>query len=98
MDWICEVQGKLKGLLELVAERMRQFYDKWVGEALDYVEGDCVYLKRADLHSDRPNKKLNFKQFGPFRILQKISGTAYWVLLDGWAIHNVFYVSCLILA
>ena len=95
LDWIRQVQMELKALLELSAERMRRYYDRWVDETPDYVEGDRVYLEQTDLRSDRPCGKLDFKRFGPFRISQKVSETVYQLVLpDGWAIHNVFHVSC----
>lgn len=97
LDLIREVQESLRGLLELVADRMKRFYDAWVDEAPNYVVDDRVFLERADLQSDRPSHKLDYWCFGPFRISQKVSATAYRLdLPDGWAIHNVFHVSCLI--
>ena len=97
MDRIHEIQEELKGLLELTAERMKRFHDVWVDEAPDYVTGDRVFLEHADLRSNRPNHKLDFRRFGPFKISQKILDTAYWVALpDGWSIHDVFHVSCLV--
>ena len=87
----------MRGLLELMSERMRRFYNAWVDEAPDYMVGDRVYLERADLCLNRPSQKLDFKRFGPFKIAQKISNTAYRLELpNGWSIHNVFHVSCLI--
>ncbi len=66
-------------------------------EAPDFVVGDRVFLERADLRSTRPSHKLDFRCFGPFKISQKLSDTAYRLdLPDGWSIHNVFHVSCLV--
>lgn len=97
LDRIHQVQKDLASILELAAERMKRFYDAWVDESPDYIPGDRVYLERADLRSTRPNHKLDFCRFGPFKISQKISDTSYRLMLpDGWAIHNVFHVSCLI--
>lgn len=97
LDRLHEVQGELRGLLELAAARMKHFHNAWVDKAPDYVIGDHVFLECADLRSDCPSQKLNFKKFGPFPISQKISDTAYRLALpDGWLIHNVFHVSCLV--
>ncbi|KAG5727068.1 hypothetical protein E4T56_gene20327 [Termitomyces sp. T112] len=97
LDRIREVQEELKGLLELAVARMKRFHDAWVDKSPDYVVGDRVFLERADLRLDRPNHKLDFKRFGPFPISQKISDMAYQLALpDGWAIHDVFHVSCLV--
>lgn len=97
LDRIHEVQEELKGVLEITGERMKRFYDAWVDETPVYEVGDWVYLERADLRSTRPSHKLDFRRFGPFVVSQKISDTAYRVELpDGWSIHDVFHVSCLI--
>lgn len=97
LDRIREVQEELKALLELAAERMKRFHDAWVDESPDFVGGDRVFLERTDLRSTRPSHKLDFRRFGPFRISQKLSDTAYRLELpDGWSIHDVFHVSCLI--
>lgn len=79
LENIRRVQDELKHLLEMTAERMKRFHDAWVDEAPDYIPGDLVYLERADLRSTRPSAKLDFKRFGPFKISQKISNTAYRV-------------------
>ena len=66
-------------------------------EALDYMVGDCVYLECVDLHSSRHSNKLDFQCFGSFKVSQKILDTAYRMSLpDGWAIHDVFHISCLV--
>ncbi|KAG5719157.1 hypothetical protein E4T56_gene11824 [Termitomyces sp. T112] len=95
LDRICKVHKELKVLLELAVAWMKWFYDAWVNEAPNYMVGDHVYLKQANLCLDRLNHKLDFKEFGPFQVAQKISDTAYWLALrDGWSIHDVFHISC----
>jgi hypothetical protein len=97
LDHIREVQENLKGVLEVSAERMKRFYDAWVDESPDYIPGDRVFLERADLRSTRPSQKLDFRRFGPCRVSQKISDSAYRLdLPDGWSIHNGFHMSCLV--
>lgn len=97
LDRIHQVQESLQAVLVLAAERMKKFHDVWVDETPDYSIGDEVFLERADLRSTRPCEKLDFRRFGPFKVSQKISDTAYRLdLPDGWNIHNVFHVSCLI--
>lgn len=75
------MQEELKGLLKLAAKRMKRFYDAWVDEAPNYMVEDHVYLEHADLCSNRLSHKLDFGQFGPFRMSQKTSDTTYHVSL-----------------
>lgn len=77
MNKIHEIQKELKRLLELTAEGMKRFHDAWVDEAPNYMAEDHVFLEHTDLHSNRPNHKLDFWHFGLFRIFQKTSDTAY---------------------
>ncbi|KNZ77698.1 hypothetical protein J132_04517 [Termitomyces sp. J132] len=57
LDRIREVQGELKGLLELAAERMKRFYDAWVDESPDGKEnkGMSEFLVRWRGYDERTN-------------------------------------------
>lgn len=97
LDRIHQVQESLRAVLVLTAERMKRFHDASVDDTPGFEIGDEVFLERADLRSTRPSAKLDFRRFGPFKVSQKVSDTAYRLdLPDGWTIHNVFHVSCLI--
>jgi hypothetical protein len=97
LNRIHEVQQEIRSILELMAEQMKKFHDTWVNESPDYIVGNRVYLEHADLRLTQPNNKLDFKWFGPFKILQKVLDSAYQLdLPDGWAIHDVFHVLCLV--
>ncbi|KAG6877254.1 hypothetical protein C0993_009133 [Termitomyces sp. T159_Od127] len=97
LDKICEVHDEFEALLKLVMAQIKQFYDVWVDEVPNYVVEDHIYLEQADLRLDCLNHKLGFKKFSLFQITQKISDMMYQLaLLDGWLIHNVFYVLCLV--
>ena len=76
------MQEELKSLAELAATRIKHFYDEWANEAPDYQAGDLVFLERSDLRSTRPSRKLDYKRFGPFKITQKLSSTAYHLELS----------------
>lgn len=97
LDRIHKAQESLQTMLVLTAERMKRFHDVWVDKTPEYKMEDAVYLECTDLQSTCPSEKLDYHHFGPFKVSQKISDTAYRLaLLDGWSIHNVFHVSCLI--
>ena len=44
---------------------------------LDYQVGDLIYLDLRNVRSNRPSKKLDQKNLGPFRIVKKVSLHAY---------------------
>ena len=62
-----------------------------------YGKGDMVWLAARNIHTIRPCKKLDFKHFGPFEVLDAVGAQAYRLDLKGTltGIHNVFHVSLL---
>ena len=61
--------------------------------ALDYQIRDLVYLDLRNVQSNRPSKKLNQKNLGPFRIVKKVSLYAYELDLPKYLrIYLVKYV------
>jgi hypothetical protein len=80
-------------------QRMKSQADKKRSERTFQI-GEMVYLKlqpyvQASL-APRANMKLSFKFFGPYKIIDKISATAYKLQLPTSAsIHLVFHVSLL---
>ena len=63
----------LKGELEFVRYRMKEYYDKSRLEGPYLVRGDKVYLISRNLRIKRLNKKLDFKKLRPFKINECIS-------------------------
>jgi hypothetical protein len=64
---------------------------------MTYGKGDQVWLAARNIHTIRPCKKLDFKHFGPFEVLDAVGAQAYRLDLKGTltGIHNVFHVSLL---
>jgi hypothetical protein len=91
------MQDLIKQHLSRAQERMKRQADKKRSER-SFTVGDFVYLK---LHpyiqsslARRNNKKLAFKFFGPFKIINKIGAVMYKLLLpESSSIHPVFHVS-----
>ncbi|SJL16408.1 uncharacterized protein ARMOST_19932 [Armillaria ostoyae] len=86
-----KIHEETKKALEEAAGRMKKQYDKHTHPSKNYDTGDLVWLDTTNLHLPRPKKKLNDKQVGPFKILEKTGASAYKLkLLPHWKIHPHF--------
>ena len=56
---------------------MKKKADRKRGEAIEYTEGDLVWVENSNINSDRPAKKLAFKRAGPFPVIKKVGSSAY---------------------
>lgn len=88
---------QLKHNLLIAQQQMKKYADMNRTDR-KFKEGEMVYLKmqpyRLAAFDIRTGIKLATKFYGPFRILEKISHSAYKLLLHaGVQIHNVFHVS-----
>ena len=64
-------------------------------KAMKFQVEDYVHLNEKNIRTKR-NRKLKWKQFESFKILEKIENQAYKLNLSKrWRIHNVFHVSLL---
>lgn len=81
-----------KQALEYTASDMEQFYDRTAYPPHEYLPGDLILLKATNICSERPLKKLNNKHYRPFKVIKKVSASAYELKLDSkWCgIHLVF--------
>jgi hypothetical protein len=58
--------------------------------------GDEVWLDARNLRTERPSKKLDHKNIGPFKVIQQINPRAFRLELPAtMKIHNVFHTSLL---
>jgi hypothetical protein len=61
--------------------------------------GDQVFIDIRNMSSLRPNKKLDNKNEGPFKILKIINPYIYQIKIpESWSYHDVFYITLLRLA
>ena len=81
-----------KESLEHAAKDMKRFHDRKSRTSIEYQPGDLVLLEGTNIRSDQPSKKLDTKQYGPFKIVEKVGNAAYKLKLDSkWrGIHDVF--------
>ena len=63
---------------------------------IEFKEGDYIQLVGKYIRISRPKKKLDYKNFRPFKVIRVINTQAYQLeLLDNWNIYNIFYISLL---
>jgi hypothetical protein len=91
-DQMEKVHQETKATLTLAQETMKRNYDKKKGESRNYQIGDKVWLEGTNINTDRPIKKLDNKQQGPFKIIGKEGESVYRLELPKtWKkIHPVF--------
>ena len=63
---------------------------------MEFKEGDYIWLAGKYIRISRPKKKLDYKNFGPFKVIRVINTQVYQLKLpDNQNIYNMFYVSLL---
>jgi hypothetical protein len=61
-----------------------------------FSKGDMVLLATKNINTKRPNKKLDYKYIGPYKILEKISENNYKLELSPKVrLHPIFHISLL---
>ncbi|QRW24390.1 Retrotransposable element Tf2 protein [Rhizoctonia solani] len=62
----------------------------------EFQPGDKVWLLASNIMLQRPNKKLDHKQYGLFPVMERVGSHAYCLALpENMKIHDVFHVSLL---
>ena len=80
---------------------MKKYYDHKCTTAKDYKPGDKVWLEGQNITTDCRSKKLDDKQYGPLKVLKKISRAAYKLELPKtwhsiWPVINEIFLTCYI--
>ncbi len=93
-EWIerlVEACDQARQGLNQAAENMRKQYNKKRQPAKEYKKGDWVYLNAQNLPTLRVTKKLEGKFVGPYKVIEKVGGTAYRIRIPAsWKVYNVF--------
>ena len=78
-------------VMNMAKEIMKRQFDKKRQNPQELKGGDNIWLEAKNIHSNRPSKKLDQKQYGLFKILKAIGQGAFQLKLSkGWMIHNMF--------
>ena len=86
--------GVCKKIMLAAQQSQAEYADKH-RKSRDYKVDDSVWLNTKYIRTKR-NRKLEFKDFGPFLITEVVDSQSYRLKLsDRWRIHNVFHVSLL---
>jgi hypothetical protein len=88
-----KTREEAQAALKRSAEEMAKYYDAHQAETPEFQPRDQVYLDGANIHTERPAKKLEDRRYGPFEIVEKVGEWAYKLKLPKtWKIHPVFNV------
>ena len=94
VNWLSKVRQEAEAALALAKAAMKQQFDKHHSESRDYKPRDLVWLEGTNIKTQRPAKKLNHLQHGPFVIMEKVRQVAYWLKLlqtpTWYRKHDVF--------
>jgi transposase InsO family protein len=98
-----ELAVKMKGIWDFLQDqiglaqtRMEHFADQNRKPAPAYQPGDKVWLSSKNIRTQRPSKKLDSKNLGPFEIVKKVGATSYELKLPAsMRIHPVFHSNLL---
>ena len=85
----------LSELIKVAQNQQAKYYDA-KHKRVEYQVGDKVWLLSQNIHTERPNKKLDWKRFGPYPIIERIGTQSYKLQLPpSMKIHPVFHISLL---
>ena len=91
-----DIGGFLRSEIALAQASMEEQANRNRTPAPRYKVGDQVWLSTANIKTQRPSKKLDYKQIGPYRVIEKVGPTSYRLeLLKSIKIHSVFHSSLL---
>ena len=94
-DRLKTLHEDLSELIKVAQNQQAKYYDA-KHKRVEYQVGDKVWLLSQNIHTERPNKKLDWKRFGPYPIIERIGTQAYKLQLSpSMKIHPVFHVSLL---
>lgn len=91
-----ELRGELAVNLETARTSQASYYDQH-RKPKEYQVGDLVWINAKNIRTSRPSRKLDFKQLGPYKVVEAVGPAAYRLELPSnlKALHHVFPVNLL---
>ena len=82
--------------MKLAQQQQKRFADRH-RRSHEIKVGSYVWLNRRNIKTTRPHQKLDYKKYGPFKVVQEINENAFRLKLplSLSKIHDVFHVSLL---
>ena len=77
------IHEEVKTNLEWTNLHMKHHYDKHKRPAIEYKQGDMVWLSASNITLERSSKKLDHKYLGPYEIIEKVGRSAYKLKTPG---------------
>lgn len=91
------MQKDIAFLIKTAQETQERYYNARAKEQPDFALGDMVMLKRTNIRTTRSSDKLDVKNLGPFKVLEKVNSRSFRLELPKTMsqLHPVFHVSLL---
>ena len=99
-----DITDKMQNILDFVRQNLDvaqvQMADRANRHRKDvtFKVGDMVFLNGKNINTERPSRKLDYKRYGPFKVLELIGSSYRLDLPASMRIHNVFHANMLSLA
>jgi hypothetical protein len=95
-DQLKNLHEEMRTELSFVQKMHKKYYDQKRLKGPTFSEGDMVLLATKNINTKRPNKKLDYKYIGPYKVLEKISENNYKLDLPPKVrLHPIFHISLL---
>jgi len=97
LEELHRVQKDIAFLIKTAQETQERYYNTRTKEQPDLAPGDMVMLKRTNIRTTRPSDKLDVKNLGPFKVIERVNSRSFRLQLPESLsrLHPVFHVSLL---
>ena len=92
-----DITGTMQNILNYVRDHAEVTQKRMTAQAnkhrkaVEYAEGDFVFLDRRNIKTARPSDKLDDKKLGPYRVLQRMGNFYRLELPETMRIYDVFH-------